>query len=433
MSALAKLMILTGNTVTGSDRRYSPEAESLTEWGAYVYVGADAAIIKSADLVVYSQAIPSDDPELGFCREFNVKTVRRDYFLAEVAATYDFTVAVAGTHGKTTVTAMLSKIFKESGELYTAHIGGNTFDAGNLVYKGDKFFITEACEYKRSFLALRPDVAVILNVEPDHPDTYRSKDELFAAFTSFICNLRRGGVAVVNADTEFYRMNKCTYKDMYTFSVDTPSDCRAVNIKLLSNGRYGFSILHKGYPNVDVSLKIAGKHNVQNALAAYLAATVCGLKRDVIVRGLESFGGVAGRYEFKGYCSGAEVYTDYAHHPTEIRAAVSTALASGGKGRVIAVFQPHTLSRTEALFDGFLHAFCDADAVFVFKEYKARETSGGKDAYALYEGLKERRDEVYYFDDIIALANAVTGYCAPGDVLLVLGAGDISSLASLIV
>ena len=433
MSALAKLTILKGYAVTGSDKRYSAEAESLTEWGAYVYVGSNEEIIKNADLVVYSQAIPSDDAELEACRKYGVKTIRRDYFLAEVAALYDAVVAVAGTHGKTTVTAMLAKIFKESGELFTAHVGGNTFDAGNLVYKGDKYFITEACEYKRSFLALRPDVAVVLNVEADHPDTYRSKDELFAAFASFIMNVNDGGVAVVNADTEFYRMNKCTYKDMHTFSVDSPSDCRAVNIRLLSNGRYGFSILHKGYPTSDISLKVAGRHNVRNALAAYLAATACGIRRDAVIRGIESFGGVAGRYEFKGFCSGAAVYADYAHHPTEVRAAVSTALLSAGGKRVITVFQPHTLSRTEALFDGFLNAFCDSDAVFVFKEYKARETSGGKTAYELYEGLKARRDEVFYFDDVITLANAVSEYCAPGDVLLVLGAGDISAFPSLIV
>lgn len=432
MSALAKLMILKGYVVTGSDKRYSAEAESLAAWGAYVYVGSDEEIIKNTDLVVYSQAIPSDDAELEFCRRHNVKTVRRDYFLAEVAARYDTVVAVAGTHGKTTATAMLARIFKESGELFTAHVGGNTFDAGNLICKGDKFFVTEACEYKRSFLALRPDVAVILNVEADHPDTYRSKDELFAAFASYVMNVRDGGVAVVNADTEFYRMNKCTYKDMYTFSVDSPSDCRAVNIRLLTNGRYGFSIFHKGYPDSDISLKVAGRHNIYNALAAYLAATACGIEREAVIRGLESFGGVGGRYEFKGICSGAEVYVDYAHHPTEIRAAISTALLTARGGRVITVFQPHTLSRTEALFDGFLNAFCDSDAVFVFKEYKARETSGGKTAYELYEALRARH-EAYYFDDTIALANAVSAYCRKGDVLLILGAGDISSLASLIV
>ena len=171
---------------------------------------------------------------------------------------------------------------------------------------------------------------------------------------------------------------------------------------------------------------------MSNALAAYLAATACGIKRDAVIRGIESFGGVSGRYEFKGFCAGAEVYADYAHHPTEVRAAIATALTSAA-GRVITVFQPHTLSRTEALFDGFMNAFCDSDAVFVFKEYKARETSGGKTAYELYEGLKERRDEVYYYDDVITLANAVISYCAPGDVLLILGAGDISTLSSLIV
>lgn len=433
MSALAKLMLLKGKRVSGSDIKYGPCMEELAEWGARVYLGANPDIVANADLVVYSQAIPPTDPELICAREHGVKIIRRDWFLSELCKSYDYVTAVGGTHGKTTVTAMISKIYKEAGLLYTAHVGGNAFDGGSAVYKGDSCIVTEACEYKRSFLALEPDVVVVLNAELDHPDTYRNKDELYDAFDSFICGMRKGGVCVINADSEYYHMRKCTYKPMVTYGIESTSDCRANNIRLIKNGRYGFRISQNGYLDLDITLRVAGYHNVYNALAACLAARAVGVSDDAIRRGLQGFCGVGGRYEFKGTVNGADIYIDYAHHPTEIRSAIKTAVTCGRGGRLIVAFQPHTLSRTEALFREFVTAFCDADEAYFIKEYGAREHSGGKTSYELYKGVAELgKTDARYFDTHAELAKALTADVKSDDILLILGAGDIPIVADLI-
>lgn len=433
MSALAKLMLLEGKLVTGSDIKYGRRMEELTEWGAKVYLGSDENVIKNSDLVVYSQAIPQTDEELVFTKKHGIKTIRRDWFLGEFCKKFDYVTAVAGTHGKTTTTAMIAKIYKEAGLLYTAHIGGDAFDGGSAVYKGDNYIVTEACEYKRSFLALSPDVAVILNVELDHPDTYRDISELYDAFISFICGTQKGGVAVVNADTEFYRMYKSTYKHMVTFGIDNTADCTAKNIELLKNGRYGFRIVQKGYRDLDIRLRVAGYHNIYNALAGCLATRAIGVKDEAIKAGLEGFCGVGGRYEYRGSFYGADVYIDYAHHPTEIRASIKTAELSKGKGRLITVFQPHTLSRTEALYKEFVSAFCDSDETYILKEYGARETKGGATAYDLYKGIVALgKTRAYYYDTHTALAKALASVLKTGDTLLILGAGDVNIVAELL-
>lgn len=433
MSALAKLMLLDGKLVTGSDLKYGRRMEELNEWGARVYLGSDENVIKNSDLVVYSQAIPPTDEELESARKYGVKTIRRDWFLGEFCKKYDYVTAVAGTHGKTTTSAMIAKIYKEAGLLYTAHIGGDAFDGGSAVYKGDNCIVTEACEYKRSFLALSPDVAVILNVELDHPDTYRSDAELYDAFMSFICGMREGGVAVVNADTEFYRMHKCTYKPMVTFGIENTADCGVRNIELLKNGRYGFRIVQKGYRDLDIRLRVAGYHNIYNALASCLASRAIGVNDEAIKAGLEGFCGVGGRYEYRGTSSGADIYIDYAHHPTEIRASIKTAEISKGCGRIITVFQPHTLSRTAALYKDFVTAFCDSDETYILKEYGARERTGGASAYDLYKGIVELgQTKAYYYDTHTELAKALASSLRRGDTLLILGAGDVDIIAELL-
>lgn len=431
MSALAKLMILKGYSVSGSDLRYSAELEELGEWGATVLPGSHPEAVAEADLVVYSGAVPSDDPELKEAVRLGKKRIRRDFLLREIAARYPKVISVGGTHGKTTVTAMLASVFREAGELYTAHIGGHTFDSGNLSYRGDSVFITEACEYKRSFLSLNSDVAVVTAVEPDHPDTYRNEKELFEAFAAFSSNLKPGGTAVINADTEFYRMRETAYKEVFTYALESNADLKGVDLRMLKNGCYGFRIRQSGRPDIDIALSVPGKHNVYNALAAAGAARIEGVADKYICQGLKRFIGVRGRFEYVKPCGGAKLYADYAHHPTEIRAAIHTALGMEHK-RVIAVFQPHTFSRTEMLLKEFTYCFCDADAVFVFKEYSAREKGGGKSALDLYCELAKTGGECYYYEDSMKLAAALAAYLRPGDMVLLLGAGDVAKVAELL-
>ena len=430
MSALAKLMLLWGHEVSGSDAVYSHEAYELVEWGAYVYAGSNEQKVCEADIVVYTAAIREDDPELNIAKKLSKKIISRDYFLKEVSAEFSRVVAVGGTHGKTTASAMIAEILFEADESFTAHIGGYT-SRGNLIYRGKDIFVTEACEYNRSFLSLSPDLSLILNAEADHPDTYKNLNEVYAAFTSFASNVKRGGTVIVNRDSEFYSIIKSTYKNMLTYGIENTSDFTATNIINYGNGCYGFRIRRKGRPDTDIKLSVPGYHNIYNALGAFSVSSLLGVDGRTASRALERFNGVKGRFELIGEKHGVLFYRDYAHHPTEIRASVLTALKLKPRGRLVILFQPHTLSRTEALFEDFGEAFCDADKIFFLREYSARKEEGGKTAYDLYEKLKYR-GEVYYYKNRLELCSGVLQSVRDGDIVLILGAGDISEIGAIL-
>lgn len=431
MSALAKLFVLKGHSVTGSDLKYSKYVKELAEWGVGTVIGSRPEAVDEADLVVYNAAVGDEDPELMRAVRLDKKRISRAALLGEAAAKYPYVISVSGTHGKTTVTAMLATIFDNAKEMFTAHIGGELPGYGNLIYRGENLFLTEACEYQRSFLRLKSDIGVVLNAELDHPDCYRDKHEIYEAFENFTCNLKNGGIALINADSEFYRVRKCAYKKCKTFSVFAPSDYTAVDVLPTKNGCYGFRIKRSGYPNIDIELSVPGRHNVCNALAASAAALEYGVAYDLVAEGIKRFTGVSGRFEFLLATGGAAYYADYAHHPTELRAAVNTALGLNPK-RVIAVFQPHTYSRTAALKREFVYSLSDADAVFIFKEFAAREKGGGMSAYELFEEFKRVREGVYYYQDMLGLAGAVKKFARPGDAVLLLGAGDIKRMAEIL-
>ena len=431
MSALAKLCLLWGNKVSGSDIKYSKLVEELIEWGADVYVGENKEKIMNADLVVYNGAIKNDNPEFLMALNGGKKMISREYFLYEISTEFDKVVAISGTHGKTTVCGMLSKVLEESEVYFTAHVGGQT-EKGNLVYKGKDIFLTEACEYNRSFLTLRPDIGVILNVEMDHPDTYKNIDELSRSFLSFASGIKRGGVLITNADCENYHIIKSTYKDIFTYAINSTADLKATNIINYGNGYYGFQIMQKGYPNCDIKLKVEGYHNIYNALATFSCGIMLGIDRRVVQRGIESFKGVKGRFECVGNRKGACIYRDYAHHPTEIVASLRTARERVGCGRIITLFQPHTLLRTEALFDEFIVALKETDKLYLLKEYVARKEAGGKSSYELYSALRERGMECCYYDTQLELASDVISELKKGDLVLILGAGDIADIGDIL-
>ena len=430
MSALAKLMLVWEHEVSGSDVAFNSNVLELMELGAKVYVGIEKEVVEKADLIVYSASIKEDDLELNYAREFKKRIIPRSYFLKEVSEEFNECVAVSGTHGKTTVSQMLGEILLKSNREFTLHAGGQGKN-GNLIYKGRDIFVTEACEYNRSFLALRPNVSVILNVEYDHPDTYKNMGEIYESFNSFSLNTKRGGTVVVSKDSEFYNIVKCSYKHICTYSLKSIADFTATNIINYCNGVYGFQIVEKGHPNIDIKLKVAGIHNVENALSAYATARVMGLAPKTIQRGLEAFMGVKGRMECLGSLDGATIYYDYAHHPTEIKTAIRTALELSDKGRLKVVFQPHTLSRTEALLEEFTTSFQGANEVYIFKEYLARKEEGGLSAYELYERMKGGED-VFYYANSLELCQALADSLEKGDLLLFLGAGDVGEIGRLL-
>lgn len=433
MSALAKLMILWGKEVSGSDLVYSDELSTLNQWGAEIWAGHDPIKACKAELVVYNSAIPDDDPELKAAREANIPCVVRHHFLQEVSRDYDTVIAVSGTHGKTTTTGLIASIFRRAREAFTAHIGGNLNDGGNLIFRGYNYFITEACEYKKSLLSLTPDVAVILNVESDHPDTYLDLQSLYDTFDIFINSVKQGGAAVVCGETEYYHQKKCSSEHIISYGLEGDFTYTISDIEEYKSGYYRFTLHKKGGGSSVISLLIPGYHNIYNAAAAYAAASFFNLKEEDIIAGIEEFTGVKRRFETKGKLNGGKIVIDYAHHPSEIKAAIRTALSMKPQ-RVVTVFQPHTFSRTQQLYNDFVTAFKGSSELCIFKEYPARETArDGRSAFDLYNGIKAAEEiPVYYYNNIISLAEKLQGTVKKGDILLILGAGDIPMLAEIL-
>jgi UDP-N-acetylmuramate--alanine ligase len=433
MSALAKLMLSRGKKVTCSDVSYSKYLEELGEKGVHVYLGSDVEVVLSGDLtrklVVYNAAIPETDAELAAAQNALIPCIPRAHFLSEVARDYKYTACVSGTHGKTTATGMAAYIFKAAGAEFTAHIGGSVVGIGNLYTGGSLLFLTEACEYKRSFLALSPDYAVILNAEEDHPDTYKEQDEVYAAFDEFVQKVPIRANVIVNSDTEYGKRVVGATR----FAIrDETAGFVATELKEYRNGYYSFNITEQGNYACEVKLKVPCFHNIYNALAAYALCRRSGVSVENCVKGLDAFPGVERRFERKGTAGQAEVYIDYAHHPTEIEATIRSAMQLKPK-KLIVVFQPHTFSRTKALFDEFVCAFSEPDSVFIFKEYAARETPvDGLSARDLYESLSSLRSKVNYYDNAVNLAARLIAEGKDGGIVLILGAGDIDTLADLL-
>lgn len=429
MSALAKLMIIKGKTVSGSDINFSEMLTILSELGANVYVGSRIDIVDCAELVVYTGAIKETDEELSFARKNGCIVMTRSKFLAMVAMSYDKVIAISGTHGKTTTTAMLANVFLMANKYFTAHIGGDVKGIGNLVYKGEEYFITEACEYQRAFLEIKSDYTVILNMEKDHPDTYHSFYEIVEAFTEFANNTRAGGKVFLSSDNCVIN----TAKHLVICGQKEESDYKAANLILYKNGCYGYQIYQNSILKSQIMLNIVGKHNVYNSLFAYAVANEIGIKTEDIVKGIESFRGVKRRFEYKGETNGCKIYIDYAHHPSEIVASIKTAKSLASTA-VKVVFQPHTFSRTKELFYDFVNAFEGIDCLYLIPTYKAREEEcQGLSSYALYQAMDKDKNKTYYYKNLLGLAKELTLSLKKGEILLILGAGDVDSLTDLIV
>lgn len=428
MSSLAKLMLCQGKKVSGSDIQYSHEVETLVEWGASVIIGSDPESVAGAELVVYTSAIKDDDPELTYARTNGIACIERQIFLSEVASDYQYIICIAGSHGKTTTTAMLAEVFDACSTQFTAHIGGNTTSHGNLIYKGNKFFITEACEYKRNLLYLRPDIAVVLNAEYDHPDTYNNLQQVCDTFCEFCSLALARGVAIVGKENGLYPPPK----NAITYGLENENGYSLTNIAHTEMGCYKCDICNAGTTEAQLDLSISGIHNLFNATACYIVAMQCGLDPKTVIKSLNSFGGVARRFECKGMVKGCRIITDYAHHPTEITSAIATAKVQC-EGKLHVVFQPHTYSRTASLFHEFTTCFNGADNLLLFTEYPARETPQcGTTCHTLYKAISAKNSNVCYYNNLLSLASKVLTIIAPNDILLICGAGDIENLTPLL-
>lgn len=400
MHALSVMAESRGHEVTGSDKDIS---------------GHDAKNVQGCDLVVYTNAVNSDNVELVAAKKAGIPTVERAEYLGELSKTYGHTIAVAGCHGKSTATAMLGSVF--AGRNATVHAGV----AGGSRVGADKYFITEACEYRASFLHLSPTIGVVLNVQFDHPDYYRDEAQLVEAYKAFCARCKK--VVVFGDDPVCRELTKSPV----TFGLNEGNDYRAVDIEN-AGGMRMFTVT--GKRKARVRLSVPGEHNVLNALAAFAAASELGLPQSEILPGIGRFTGIARRFERKGVAYGKTVFSDYAHHPTEIAATIKTAKEIFPS--VAVVFQPHTYSRTASLMDDFVDALSLADTVVLAPVYSARESPmPGVDSAALCRKLVKIKERAYCFDTFCEILEVCKSLKEKA--VIFTGAGDIDAAARLFV
>jgi UDP-N-acetylmuramate--alanine ligase len=425
MSGIAEVLARRGHVVTGSDLKESPYTRRLREAGITVYIGHDPDQVGDADLVVISTAIPKTNPELLQARRKSIPIIPRAAALAWILEG-NRGVAVAGTHGKTTTTSMTAHVLEALGENPTALVGGELNDIGsNVAFGRSDLVVAEADESDRSLLYLRPQAAVVTNIEFDHPDFYSSLDDVVGTFEQFVRSLPEDGHLVVCADDpSCLAVASQAPCSITTYGIGY-GDLRA---DIVSPSSY--VLIEDDEGRGEVQLRVYGRHNVLNSLAAAGVARWLGHQAYEAASALQDFGGVRRRFQLKGEIAEVRVVDDYAHHPTELSATLAAARSiMPNDGRVIAVFQPHRYSRTRALYREFGDSFSSADAVLITEVYGAGEMpQPGVNGKLLVDAICETQGhpEVYYIPQQDAIPGVLQNVSRRGDLVLTLGAGDIS-------
>ncbi len=429
MSALATLLLERGHPVSGSDRRPGRALATLAELGAAVHVGHHAGQVDGADLVARSTAIRDDNPELLRARALDLPVLGRAQLLAALLEGHRG-VLVAGTHGKTTTTAMAAATLRDGGLDPSYAIGGVPSGAASGAHAGaGEIFVAEADESDRSFLVYAPDLAVVTNVELDHPDAYADEADVGRAFAAFLERRPPGGAALVCADDVGARALLATLPraPVVTYGEAEDADWRISGVALEPTGS-SFQVRHDGGDPIDVQLPVPGRHNVLNATAALAIAGWAGADLDGARRGLAGFAGAGRRFERLGEAGGVVVVDDYAIHPTEVDVVLEVARGLRPRGRVIAACQPHRYSRTRALGPALGRALAAADLVLVTEVYGAgEEPLEGVDATLVADAVARTGTEVRRVADAAALPAALAELVEPGDLVLTLGAGDVTA------
>ena len=438
MSAIAEILLDRGCEVSGSDAAPSPAVDRLRAAGATVSVGHAARQVGPSDLLVASSAVPPDNPELAEAARRAIPVIGRGAMLAELAASRR-TVAVSGSHGKTTTTSMIALALEAAGVDPTAVVGGRVrrFGGNARVGRGP-FMVVEADESDRSFLHLSPEIAVITSIDDEHLDAYGGMPDLEEAFAAFVARVPAAGCVVACADDErLRRLLRSASVPVLAYGIDEPSvSVRAHGVALDAAGSRCRVEVRSGPERgeLDLSLGVPGRHNLQNALAAVTVAVRLGLPMAPVAAALARFEGVDRRFEHHGEVGGVRVVDDYGHHPTEVAAAIETARL-GAPGRVVVVFQPHRYTRTLRLRDRFGPALALADAVIVTEVYGAGEAPvAGATGAAIAAAVEAVSPiPVRSVDSLDAAVCAVVATARPGDVVLTLGAGTVGTIAPRIV
>ncbi|MCD8048503.1 MAG: UDP-N-acetylmuramate--L-alanine ligase [Clostridia bacterium] len=424
MSALARILLGDGCIVTGSDMRASHITARLEEAGAKITIGHSADNITDQNLVVYTSAVKEDNPEYIRAKELGIPLAERAELLGAIMKRYEVPFAISGTHGKTSTTGMLSQIFLSAGKNPTVTIGGELDSiGGNLRVGGKEIFIAEACEYHRSFLKFSPKISLILNIEEDHLDYYKDIDDIISAFHDLALLTPPDGFVIANIDDKNVQKALCNVdKNIVTFAVNSDADYTARNITPDKLGFCAYDVYKKGSLLTHISLSVPGVHNVYDSLAAFAAADVSGIDVAIIDNALHQYVGVHRRFEKKGYYNNAVFVDDYAHHPSEIRATL-TAASKMGFNRVFCVFQPHTYTRTKALFNDFVSVLTQSRFnIIVTDIYAAREKDTG------LVSAKELSDAIInsiYIKTFDEIETYLKENVAEGDMVITMGAGDV--------
>ena len=434
MSGLAEILMDEGFVISGSDSKESELTAHLRKRGAFIHIGQKAENIKEAermrgriDAVVYTAAIHPDNQEFLAAQEAKLPMLSRAELLGEMMRNYKESIAVAGTHGKTTTTSMLSEIFMAAKADPTISVGGILPSiGGNIRVGGPEFFITEACEYTNSFLEFFPTIEVILNIEEDHLDFFKDLEDIRRSFSLFAEKVPKEGAVIINGDIDHWQEIVGNVKGkVITFGKDKGFNYSTGPITYDELARPAFDLYINGERKDRLSLGVGGEHNVYNALGAAAAALEAGLSIEAVKRGLLSFTGTKRRFEKKGMWNGVTIIDDYAHHPQEIQATLKTA-KNYPHSRIWCVFQPHTYTRTKAFLDEFAEALSLADGVVLADIYAARETDTlGISSRDIAERIEKFGKKVWYFPSFEEIEEFLKKNCIHGDLLITMGAGDI--------
>ena len=428
MSGLAEILLEKGFTISGSDSKESDLTDILTSKGATIFYGQKAEnIIPGIQLVVYTAAIHEDNPEFAEAKAQQLPMLSRAQLLGQIMDNYEKSIAVAGTHGKTTTTSMISEILMAAKADPTISVGGILPSiGGNLRVGASSVFVSEACEYTNSFLNFRPKYSIILNVEAEHLDFFKDLDDIRHSFRKFAGNTLADGATIINGEISNYEeLTHNLPQEIITYGFDSSFDFYATDVTYNEKACPAFTVMHHDKKVADIQLSVPGRHNASNALAAVALAVTMGLDTDAIVRGLDAFGGANRRFQYKGTVDGVTVIDDYAHHPTEIRATLSAA-ENYPHQRLVLVFQPHTYSRTKAFLDDFADVLSMADVVVLADIFAAREQNTyGVSSKDILTRLKAKGTEAYYFPSFEEIEKFLLKKCVNGDLLITMGAGNV--------
>lgn len=435
MSGIAEILYQWGFHVTGSNNTSSDITNKLETNGIKVIIGHNPENVIGSDIVVYTAAINQDNPELVSAKNLGIPTIERADFLGELTRCYEDTIAISGTHGKTTTTSMVSLCFLEALKDPSIQVGAVLPEiCGNYKVGNSEYFIIEACEYVESFLKFSPKAEIILNIDNDHLDYFKNFENIKNSFIKYVKLLPEDGLLVLNGDDcNCLSLSSHTKAKVLTYGISNKNtNFFAVNIMFDDDGFAEFDVYHNNEFYDRIKLSVPGTHNILNSLACISLCNEYGISKSDIKNALSKFKGASRRFEFKGFINGASIYDDYGHHPTEI-IATSKALMSKKYNKSWVVFQPHTYSRTQNLLDDFAKALLNFDNIIILDIYAARETNtygiSSKDLVNKINTFNKNAKYIPNFDDCVSYLKSNV---KENDIILTLGAGTVTEIGELL-